>query len=336
MTDSVRHRLPRLSPTPEIIYFNRRQFIQQLGVGAMSLAASSAFALSGRYARGELDSDEFNVFTPGLTHPKVLAKFPAPRNHGFDHLPGNVCKLTEARVAATHNNFYEFRPGSAGNLWPMTEQFVTDPWVVEVTGLCHKPRKFGIDDLFTLPGLEQEERTYRFRCVEAWAMDVPWTGFELGKLLKKVEPKSNAKFVRLITANMPEQMPGITSDPYYPWPYFEGLRMDEAMHELTLLVTGIYARPLPRQHGSPFRLIVPWKYGYKSIKSIVKIELLETQPKTFWETIAPTEYPFESNVNPKVPHPRWSQVSETILGTGARRPTLYLNGYANLVGGLYA
>ena len=168
-------------------------------------------------------------------------------------------------------------------------------------------------------------------------MDVPWTGFELGKLLKQVEPESDAKFVRFVSVNRPEQMPGIMAAPYYPWPYFEGLRMDEAMHHLTMLVCGVYGRPLPRQHGAPFRVVVPWKYGYKSAKSIVKIELLERQPKTFWETVAPLEYPFESNVDPNVPHPRWSQAHERDLGrNGQSRRTQLFNGYAHDVAHLYS
>lgn len=168
-------------------------------------------------------------------------------------------------------------------------------------------------------------------------MDVPWTGFELNRLLDRVQPLGDARFVRFVSAGRAEQMPGLARTQHqYPWPYFEGLRMDEAMHPLTLMATGIYGRPLPRQHGAPFRLIVPWKYGYKSAKSIVRIELLERQPSTFWQSLQPEEYPFGSNVDPAVPHPRWSQASERMVGTGERRPTLPYNGYAEHVAGLYA
>ena len=276
----------------------------------------------------QLGKDERGALRPGIDRADVLKLFPAKRNAAYN-LEGT---LTDELVAATHNNFYEFRPGSAGNLWRQTEKFVTDPWTIEVQGQCRKPGEFDIDDLMAV---EQEERTYRFRCVEAWAMDVPWTGFEFNKLLAKVEPLSSAKFVRFFTAARPDEMPGVRQAPEYPWPYFEGLRMDEAMHPLTLLATGIYGRPLPRAHGAPFRLVVPWKYGYKSIKSIVRIELVEKQPKTFWEQLQPREYPFESNVDPAVPHPRWPQTTERVLGTPRRRRTHKYNGYGAHVAALY-
>jgi len=204
-----------------------------------------------------------------------------------------------------------------------------------VTGLCNKPQKFGIDDLYKI---ELEERTYRFRCVEAWAMDVPWTGFPLSKLLAKVDPKSSAKYVRFFTAVDKKVMVGVTKDPatrHYPWPYFEALRMDEAMNELCLGCLGLYGKPLTRQNGGPFRIVTPWKYGYKSPKSIVKIELVENKPSTLWSSLQPVEYPFESNVEPEVPHPRWSQAFERVIPDGRRRPSLYLNGYAEHVGHLY-
>jgi methionine sulfoxide reductase catalytic subunit len=182
-----------------------------------------------------------------------------------------------------------------------------------------------------------EERVYRFRCVEAWAMIVPWTGFPLSKLIEKASAKPEAKFLRFETFNRPEQAPGMARTAnYYPWPYFEGLRMDEAMHPLTMAVTGIYGKALPKQHGAPIRLVVPWKYGYKSIKSITKIEFTDKQPKTFWEALQPEEYPFESNVNPDVPHPRWSQATERLIDTGDRVKTLPYNGYGDYVAKLYA
>ncbi|MEE9211090.1 MAG: protein-methionine-sulfoxide reductase catalytic subunit MsrP [Phycisphaeraceae bacterium] len=323
-----RAKLPKLNPTPELVYLNRRQFIRQIGAGTATLAAAASITWPLGCTRAETNDTGFNVLTPGLTRPDVLAHFPAPRNERFNF----DRPLTDQTVAATHNNFYEFRPGRAGDLWRLTNEFITDPWTIEVVGQCHKPRKFSVDDIFKLPA---EERTYRFRCVEAWAMDVPWTGFELNRLLKQVEPTADARFVRFTCVNRPDQMPGLKQTPHYPWPYFEALRMDEAMHELTLLVTGVYGRPLPRQHGAPFRIIVPWKYGYKSPKAIVKIELTEKQPPTFWNTLQPHEYDFLSNVNPHVPHPRWSQATERLLGTNDRRPTLFLNGYANDVAKLY-
>jgi sulfoxide reductase catalytic subunit YedY len=177
---------------------------------------------------------------------------------------------------------------------------------------------------------------YRFRCVEAWSMVVPWTGFPLSKLIVKAKPKSEAKFVRFFTVNRPNEALGMAKLRGYPWPYFDGLRMDEAMHPLALIATGIYGKPLPKQHGAPLRLVVPWKYGFKSVKSIVKIEFVEKQPTSFWETLGPDEYPFEANVNPKVPHPRWSQAFERVIDTGDRVRTLPLNGYGDQVGKLYA
>lgn len=321
-------KLPRVEPTPEGVYYNRRTFLKQMGfVGAA--------AWLGAYPPGcdaQTPVDDPRLLRPGIKRAEVLRLFPAPRNARY-LLDGD---LTDPRLAAAYNNFYEFTTDK-DRVWLLAQQFEPDPpgrpWTVEVTGLCHKPRTFDMDQVVALAPLE--ERTYRFRCVEAWAMDVPWTGYELNRLLLAVEPMSDAKYVRFWTAHRPAQMPGIESQPWYPWPYFEGLRMDEAMHALTLVATGIYGRPLPRQHGAPLRIVVPWKYGYKSPKSIVKIELVAEQPPTFWEKVAPEEYPFLSNVNPAVPHPRWSQASERLLG-GGRRATLAYNGYGAYVARLYA
>ena len=203
-----------------------------------------------------------------------------------------------------------------------------------VGGLCEKPATFTMEEILRLAPLE--ERVYRFRCVEAWSMVVPWTGFPLAKLLEKVVPKAEARFVKFTTVLRPEEMPGIARLPNYPWPYTEGLRIDEAMHPLVLLATGLYGKPMPKQNGAPIRLVVPWKYGFKSIKSVVKIELVQEQPATLWESLSPQEYPFESNVDPKVSHPRWSQATERDLATGNRIPTLPYNGYGDEVAKLYA
>jgi len=328
----TRLRLPRLTPTNETDYLNRRRFIQTIGAGAiaMSTAGIGCAATSDDMD----DATRKRILRPGIDRDAILKQFPFHRNKAFDF----DAKLTDELVAATYNNFYEFTTDK-DEVWKLAEDMTTDPWTIEVTGLCHKPGRFDIDALYDKKRFSHEERTYRFRCVEAWAMDVPWNGFELNQLLKAVEPKSNAKFVRFVTDVQKKVMPGVTTKRAtkdYPWPYFEGLRMDEAMNPLTLLAGGIFGRPLPRQHGAPFRLVVPWKYGYKSPKSIVKIELVEKQPKTLWETLAPHEYPFESNVNPEVPHPRWSQASERMIGTGKRRDTLLYNGYAEHVAKLYA
>jgi sulfoxide reductase catalytic subunit YedY len=207
---------------------------------------------------------------------------------------------------------------------------------VTIGGLVEKPLTLDVREL--VDEMPMEERVYRFRCVEAWSMIVPWTGFPLAKLLEKVGPKPAARFVRFVTAARPDQMPGWERLKFqgYPLPYNEGLRLDEAMHPLTLVATGLYGKPLPKQNGAPIRIVVPWKYGYKSIKSIVKIELVERQPATLWETLSPTEYPFESNVDPNVPHPRWSQATERVLDTDDRIRTLKYNGYESQVAALYA
>jgi sulfoxide reductase catalytic subunit YedY len=229
-----------------------------------------------------------------------------------------------------YNNFYEFTTDKEG-VAALARDFKTSPWTVEIGGLVHKPRTFGLDDLLKF---EQEDRVYRLRCVEAWSMVIPWQGFPLARLLKEVEPMSTAKYVRFETLYDPEQLPGQNSD-WYSWPYVEGLRVDEAMHNLTLLATGLYGKQLLPQSGAPVRLVVPWKYGFKSIKSIVKIDLVEEMPVSLWMAAAPNEYGFYANVNPDVDHPRWSQSSERRIGEWGRRPTLKFNGYADEVADLY-
>ena len=321
-----RIQLAKLEPTSHKHYLNRRQFLRNAAVFG---TAAAGVALGHQYS--PLRPNRKAALRPGLDRPDVLRFFPAKRNP--EYMPDT--KLTDELVAATHNNFYEFTT-TKNKVWRLAQQFHPDPWSFEVGGACHKPRRFNIDDIVRLWGAAQEERTYRFRCVEAWAMDVPWTGFELNRLLKKVEPKGDARFVRFISVQRDNEMPGISSQPEYPWPYFEALRMDEAMHELTLFSTGIYGRPLPRQHGAPFRIVVPWKYGYKSPKSIVKIELVAGQPRTFWNAVAPREYGFLSNVNPNIRHPRWSQTREKLIGTDETRPTLIYGGYGELVAHLYS
>lgn len=327
-----RVKLPKVEATSESDYLNRRELIKQMGITGIGMSAAMiGVAGMPNEAQAQLSLppvDKDPALKPGLKRKEVLDLFPAKRNEKFNFDD----KLTDQRIAARYNNFYEFTTRKTA-VWPMAQdKFTVDPWTIEVTGECAKPQKFDIDDIMKI---EQEERTYHFRCVEAWAMDVPWTGFSLSKLLAKVEPKDSAKFVRLFTIKRPSEMPGIESQHWYPWPYFEGLRMDEAMNELTMLASGIYGRPMPAQHGAPFRIVVPWKYGYKSPKSIAKIELVSEQPTSFWEKLQPKEYPFESNVEPTVPHPRWSQASERMIGTGVRRPTKLYNGYEEYVGHLY-
>jgi len=296
--------------TPEFAWLKRREFIQKLGLASI-------------IALGSIPGVAAEI-PPGSGAPR----YPAKRNPEFN--PG--WKLTNETVAGSYNNFYEFSLDKE-MVRKLTGKFTTAPWPIEITGLIEKPMKVDAEDLIEMFGVE--ERVYRFRCVEAWAMVVPWTGFQLSKLIEKVAPKSDAKFIRFETFHRPEEAPGFRRLPQYPWPYFEGLRLDEALHPLTLMATGIYGKPMPKQHGAPIRLVVPWKYGYKSIKSIVKIEFVAKQPATFWETLGPDEYPFESNVNPKVPHPRWSQAFERIIDTGDRVRTQPYNGYGAQVAKLY-
>ncbi|MFN8178353.1 MAG: protein-methionine-sulfoxide reductase catalytic subunit MsrP [bacterium] len=314
--------------TPESVYVNRREILKGLGFTGLGLAALMAGCGTDKVdAQGEL------VWKPtGVpSNNPNAALYPAKRN------PKYVLDrpLTAEKPTATYNNYYEFTTDKGG-VWKLAEGFQarTRPWHVEVTGLVEHPGKFSIDDLVKEFGVE--ERTYRHRCVEAWAMAVPWTGFPFSKLLAKVQPKSEATHVRTVTYLDKEHAPGQKSQPWYPWPYFEGLRMDEAMNELTFVATGIYGHELPAQNGAPWRLTTPWKYGYKSIKAIVKIELVNKQPATFWNQVAPLEYSFLSNVDPTKPHPRWSQAHEKLIDTGETVPTQPFNGYGDFVAKMYA
>jgi sulfoxide reductase catalytic subunit YedY len=288
--------LPEREAAPESSWLNRRQWIAAAGLGSV-LAAPAA----GQAKR----------------NPKFTLDRP----------------ITPEAAATGYNNYYEFHPTSKELVKENVGRFVTTPWSFEVGGLVAKPQKFDLDAL--LKKMPLEERLYRFRCVEAWSMAVPWTGFPFSELVKLVEPKPEAKYVRFVTVNRPDQMPGIRMADWYPWPYEEGLRLDEAMNPLAMLVTGLYGKPLPKQNGAPVRVIVPWKYGYKNPKSLVKIEFVARQPKTFWNRQQPGEYGFYSNVNPGKPHPRWSQANEKLIPTGEPRRTLLYNGYGEWVSGLY-
>jgi methionine sulfoxide reductase catalytic subunit len=293
--------------TPKDVYFSRRDFIKAAGAIAGS-AALAACAPSAVDLADESDISAGNSKTDELGDP-----------------------ANSFKDITNYNNYYEFSTTKEA-VAPLSKDFTTSPWTVEVYGMVNKPRTFGIEDLLSL--FPQEERIYRLRCVEAWSMVIPWNGFLLASLLNMVEPTSNAKYVRFETVYRPEEMPGLKSA-FYPWPYNEGLRLDEAMNDLTLLATGIYGETILPQNGAPIRLVVPWKYGFKSIKSIVKIELTDTQPATLWSTVTPREYGFYANVNPDVNHPRWSQASERRIGELSRRPTLMFNGYAEQVAYLY-
>ena len=296
--------------TPEHIYRSRREFMKAAGIlGASALLAACAPKLStAQPTTGQVAATQTSGLTDELGDPA----------NTYDEI-------------TNYNNFYEFTTDKAGVV-DLAKDFKTSPWQVEVYGLVNKPKTYSLEDL--LKKLPQEERIYRLRCVEAWSMVIPWMGFSLASLLKEVEPLSSAKYVRFGSIFDPDQMPGQKSR-LYPWPYQEGLKMDEAMHNLTIMATGLYGKPLPPQNGAPLRLVVPWKYGFKSIKSIVKIELVDYEPETLWSTIAPHEYGFYANVNPEVPHPRWSQASERRIGESSRRPTLMFNGYAEEVASLY-
>ena len=292
--------------TAEGVYLQRREFLQQAGLAGIGLAAMASglapsAAAAGRYAdlpQGRFSTDE---------------------------------AITDYQDAASYNNFYEFgtaKDEPARNAIP----FRPRPWSVTVDGECDKPGTYDLEDFLQPHALQ--EHIYRLRCVEAWSMVIPWVGFPLGEALKRFQPNSRANYVAFTTLHDPERMPG-QRRPVLDWPYREGLRIDEAMHPLTLLAVGMYGRTLPNQNGAPLRLVVPWKYGFKSIKSIVRIHFTEEQPETSWNWQSPREYGFYSNVNPAVDHPRWSQKKERRIGDWLKRETLPFNGYAEQVAHLY-
>ena len=306
--------------TSEYTYRNRRQFIEALGLGAIGLTVFGATGGCSAPYGGPLDTIPENAPREG---------YPAARNEGFS-VPERP--VTGRLFASSYNNFYEF-DGTSKEIWPLTDPYEPFPMTIRVRGLVEKRRTIDVAKL--IRSMDLEERLYRFRCVEAWAMTVPWTGFPLSKLIEQCKPLSSATHVRFVSVNRPSQMVGIQRQHWYPWPYYEALRMDEAMHELAFVVTGMYGEPLPKQNGSPLRLALPWKYGYKGPKAIVRIEFTNKQPGTFWNDLQPDEYGFLSNVNPNIPHKRWSQASEELLETQERVPTQLFNGYDEWVGGLY-
>jgi sulfoxide reductase catalytic subunit YedY len=307
MENKLKHvTVPSSEITPEGAYLSRRDFMKVAGIaGAGALLAACA-------------PDLPEVTPPPSAVPGVTDERGDPANT-WDEI-------------TNYNNYYEFTVNKEG-VAPLSQSLTTRPWTVEVGGLVNKPQTFDIDDL--LKKFEQKERIYRLRCVEAWSLVIPWTGFELNELLKEVEPMASAKYLAFTTLFRPEEMKGQGS-PFYPWPYTEGLRLDEAMHRLAILGTGLYGKPLPNQDGAPIRLVVPWKYGFKSIKAIVKMDLVEERPQTLWNTVATNEYGFYANVNPQVDHPRWSQRTERRIGEFRRRDTLMFNGYEEEVADLYA
>lgn len=299
--------------TPEHIYTRRRQFLKlgAAGAGAALLAACTS-----------------PPATP--TSAPISATSAPPTSGGLTDELGDPVNAYDQ--ITNYNNYYEFTTDKE-DVAKLSRDFVTSPWTVEVGGLVNNPKTYDVDDLKT--HFTSEERIYRLRCVEAWSMVIPWQGFTLAQLLKEAEPTSAAKYVKFTSVYDPQQMPGQNVG-WYVWPYVEGLRLDEAMHDLTLLATGLYGKDLPAQNGAPIRLVVPWKYGFKSIKAIVKIELVAEQPTSLWMNAASNEYGFYSNVNPEVSHPRWSQSTERRIGELGRRETLKFNGYEDEVAELYA
>ncbi len=303
--------------TPEPLYWNRRNFIRAAVLAGTASATGLTyrrFAVP-RQTKGAESATELADVQPAAPEVPVLSD-----------------KWTSFEDITHYNNFYEFSTDKEG-VAPAAEKFVSRPWTVKVDGLVHKPRVFDLDDLLRLA--PAEERVYRMRCVEGWSMIIPWVGFPLAKLLDTVEPQGSARYVAFETLLDPERMPNQRRG-ILEWPYVEGLRLDEARHPLTILASGLYGRQLLPQNGAPLRLVVPWKYGFKGIKSIVRISLAEQQPPTTWNIANAQEYGFYSNVNPGVDHPRWSQATERRIGELGRRPTLMFNGYAEQVASLYA
>ncbi len=316
--------IPEREVTSESAYFNRRRFLRTL-VGA-GIGASLTPIM------GCQKSASQTALEASLDLPKIK---PLSTNPAFASVDRPI---TDEQLAGSYNNFYEF--GGTKNIWLKAQNLPTENWKVEVTGLVKNPHTYDIDDLKKKFPLE--ERIYRFRCVEAWSMVLPWIGFPMKALIEAVEPTSEAKFVQFTSFYDPE----ITTGPGFhigslPWPYAEGVRIEEMANELAFFALGIYGHDLPKQHGAPIRMVLPWKYGFKGAKSIVKIEFLDSQPATYWNTINPREYDFEANVNPNKPHPRWSQATEKFISKGPDltwkiRETLPYNGYGEYVAGLYA
>jgi len=315
--------LPERDATPEGVYLNRRRLLQ--GVAGAGLGA----ALAPLAGCGRSGSDAELRST--LQQPPLSAQKAPPAFQNLDR------PTTDEILAGQYNNFYEF--GGGKSIWPQAQKLPTQGWQVSVGGEVKTPRTYDLDDLKRRFRLE--ERIYRFRCVEAWSMVLPWIGFPMRALLADVEPTARARYVRFTSLYDSDRMPGPTFQlGSRPWPYTEALRLDEMANELAFFAIGIYGHALPKQHGAPLRAVLPWKYGFKGAKSIVGIEFTSTQPATFWHTVAPDEYGFQANVNPNVPHPRWSQATEKFIAHGPElswemRDTQLYNGYADWVAELY-
>jgi len=304
--------IPERAATPEAVYRDRRRLLKAMGLGAIGLAAGSLGSVARAASEAEADP------SAGL--------YPVKRNERFT-LDRPV---TDEKLVETYNNFYEF--GSQKEISDAAQALPIRPWTLVIDGMVEKPLTIDIDDL--LKKMPLEERVMRHRCVEAWSIAVPWSGFPMKALVEFAKPLGSAKFVRTESFNNPKVASGQKAF-WYPWPYIEGVTIEEATNELPFIVTGTYGKPLPRQNGAPLRMELPWKYGFKSAKSIVKLTFTDKRPVSFWETLQANEYGFWANINPEVPHPRWSQATERVLGTDGRRPTLIWNGYGEFVASLY-
>ncbi len=312
--------------TPERVFFQRRKWLLGAGAGLAIAAGGYAWWKSGR-------GDDQTVVTAGSWPPEAERKYagfyPAAKDSRFEYGRAETLQPEAAR----HTNFYEF--SSFKSCWQHVGKFQPDPWTLSISGLCRTPLKLSMEEFHQRFKDDLVERQYRHRCVEKWAMAIPWTGVPLAAVLKAADPLAQATHVRFVSFHRPEEAPHQNSGGSFPWPYTEGLTVKEATNDLTLLAVGVYGRPLLKQHGAPVRVVVPWKYGYKSAKSIVSIELIGRQPATFWNTLNPRAYPFQSNVDPQDTIP-WSQATERMLGTGEMRRTELYNGYARYVADLYS
>jgi methionine sulfoxide reductase catalytic subunit len=305
--------IPERDATPEAVFHDRRQIVKAMGLGALIAAAGGEWGLGDAFAATQPPDPSAGLY-------------PAKRNEKYTiDRP-----ITDEKLSTNYNNFYEF--GEDKDIAADAQALPIRPWTVAIDGMVEKPLTLDIDDL--LKRVTLEERLYRHRCVEAWSMAVPWTGFPLKNLVDLAKPLGSATYLRMETFNNPKVASG-QKQFWYPWPYIEGLTMAEAGNELSFLVTGMYGMPVPRQDGAPLRLVTPWKYGFKSIKSIVKFTFTDKRPKSYWEALQASEYGFWANVNPAVPHPRWSQATERVLGIDGRRPTLIWNGYGEYVAHMY-
>ncbi|MCR9175937.1 MAG: protein-methionine-sulfoxide reductase catalytic subunit MsrP [Alphaproteobacteria bacterium] len=317
--------IPEREVTPHSVYMNRRGFMRALAAGPI-LASTAGLAACGDESQAQDSKAVEQVAKAPVSDPSAIY-YPAARNETY-----RVDRpITAEEDATTYNNFYEF--GSHKNIWQAAQGLPIRPWTVTIDGMVENAQTVDIDTL--LKAMQPfEERVYRHRCVEAWSMTVPWTGFPLSKLVEFAKPLSSAKYIKMQTFQNPDIAPGQRQF-WYPWPYIEGLTMAEATNDLAFIATGIYGEPMPPQNGAPLRLAVPWKYGFKSVKSLVRFTFTDQRPVSFWEDLQASEYGFWANVNPDVDHARWSQATERVLGTNERVPTLMFNGYGEFVSDLY-